>query len=505
MSVRLGVPRAAAALGVVALLSWFAVDCSGGGGTASPDGGGGDGGGGSDVTADPCAPDPCSGVAGTHCVAGKCVSGAVILDSSAGAGATAGRYTPGSEGQAAVLFSARRLDDGSVAVAFRQDGATVELVATMQSAERCTLTWAGVTLDGAGALTEEEAAALEDLAGSPLAESLALIPLELGCLGDAVEPDLLAGLLVPWQALLKYRAIDRAAEVEALAARASCGYFVEWQDLGGGSERPPAPDGLLLGHDSPVPAVFSYFPFDADGAAAPASAKAGAFVGPCGYCRGACGPDCPARNTAVDTELRCEIGPDQQRTGNKVEYTIITCGSHTGCIEHDDCYDDCGTGRRCDSIRAAVCRRKCDAAAVLEYGPAKCASWMRGGGPFEEDKKFVYEIPTGTPYPDDECVDAIRYSGSYVQTGCANVGCEDVDCMTPEALAYRRHIEFLPGGTEARVYIEGDDDRPIWDVRGDEICSREFDLCNQIHACGADAQVLVYYIVPSLGEKLERQ
>jgi len=87
-------------------------------------------------------------------------------------------------------------------------------------------------------------------------------------------------------------------------------------------------------------------------------------------CRGACGPDCPTGRCKELGEIAIE---NREKTGTCWYYGVIECPTHTGCQEHDSCYDYCevnGYHFLLDS-----CHRECNGRCFNKYGYEACIEW----------------------------------------------------------------------------------------------------------------------------------
>lgn len=105
-------------------------------------------------------------------------------------------------------------------------------------------------------------------------------------------------------------------------------------------------------------------------------------------CRGACGPDCPSTCTSAAPIDVCvdDAGSCQHQ---QCSYAGVTCGTHSGCQVHDDCYDACSAAGAGFS-----CWRACDLGCLQKYGLV-CGAWARGYGPFDGSMTF-YGPPTSS-------------------------------------------------------------------------------------------------------------
>jgi hypothetical protein len=321
---------------------------------------------------------------------------------------------------------------------YRIEGApeSETLTVALSDDQTTNLTWAGYTLDGMGALTGEEQAALGSLMNNDLAYALALVPLDIGCQGDEnIDALQVAALLVPLQMRFKYWIADRVTETNNLIAASNCDYGSEEE------KKTEQASYVQFSASMPVPVVMGYFPFDEEGAVEPtASLVPGAEIaclpassmmadgglvtfnplavspetisgkqvnikGPCNaLCRGACGVDCTLNNCTLSTRLDCEKNEQGNNTGMQIRFLVYDCGIHQGCIDHDACYDNCHLIYPCGSWRAAYCRHGqtseyllgsktegyCDQKAIQEYGYINAIQWARGYGPQPAREIFEY-------------------------------------------------------------------------------------------------------------------
>jgi hypothetical protein len=350
-------------------------------------------------------------------------------------GSVSGSYTWSGSSDDKVNFTVAT--DGFAT--FRLDGApeAETLYVDLKDEQTANLAWNGTTLDGLGALTDEEQAALEDLMNSNLTHGLGMIPLDIACQGDEnIEAKQVAALLFPLQIRYKYAVTKRWTQSQELIALSQCDY--------GSGEKTGNNDTslIMLSSASPVPVVFGYFPFDTEGAtestrssfmeletACLATSTSWMADGPFPYnllgsgpetissvrtnewgpceamCRGACGADCEPNNCKTHKEQRCEKDDEGGNTGMVVQYLIYECGMHQGCIDHDNCYDRCNEEYGCDSWAATACRHLwtldpttaislphwwCDQKAVTEHGPIYPPLWMEGYGPQPMQETFEY-------------------------------------------------------------------------------------------------------------------
>jgi hypothetical protein len=318
-------------------------------------------------------------------------------------GGVTGRFTTSS--LKTVVFSAAPQGGGAEA-RIQIEGTSQEVRAKIYSEERGEITWSGVTIDGYGILTPQEAEALNDLSLNELGTALACISLEMGCKSNGASSSALAALLMPWQMLLKYTTSDPEGSVRRMAEQSSCNYFnfCDSNNL---------PTSIVLSYEVSIPVVFGYFPFNAEGAAEVAARTSDTSTrpliqmvktneyGPKGaMCRGACGPDCIRTNCNCTEEWRCEKDTTTgENTGYRELWHIFDCGTHQGCRLHDDCYDKCD--RDFSEWRAFVCKHCsnpdlcdniyfCDRDCLNEYGYSNCLRWMLGDGEFDGRETFEY-------------------------------------------------------------------------------------------------------------------
>jgi hypothetical protein len=183
-----------------------------------------------------------------------------------GQGGISGKY-------GSATFVARRTADGFGEAMFSAGGA--ELVSVVSGYEEGSVSWSGESLDGVGAMTESERTALRRLAESDLAAAVTFVSLDLACSDEAegVDPVVGAALVLPWQLLLKYLAPYPMALARHYARMSSCSYFPRHSEAADTSMtlESPSPNVMILGGESPLPAVLFHFPLDAAGAAEPIS------------------------------------------------------------------------------------------------------------------------------------------------------------------------------------------------------------------------------------------
>jgi hypothetical protein len=361
--------------------------------------------------------------------------GNLLLDPRAEDGSVSGSYRAPEGSGEKINFTV----DADGFATFRLEAApeSETLYVDLEDELTVNLAWNGANLDGMGALTSEEQAALNDLMESDLAHSLEMIPLDIACQGEEnIDAKQVAALLIPLQMHYKYAVTERWAESQELIALSQCEY-------GNGEESEGENTSLImLSPSTPIPVVFGYFPFDEEGAVEPANssergletaclATSSTWIadgpifnwlgrnlgtipgvrtnewGPCGAkCRGACGADCEPNNCKMRKEQRCEKNWEGKNTGMVTQYLIYDCGMHQGCIDHDNCYDYCNETYGCNTWRAGICRHDwsplgevvsvetfnwyCDQRAISEHGAVNPPLWAKGFGPQPMRETFEY-------------------------------------------------------------------------------------------------------------------
>ncbi len=319
-----------------------------------------------------------------------------------------------SEGQV-VAFDVQYENEIGTALAemWMADAPEQKVISTVSGPKSGSITFQGRTVDGFGSTTREEQQVLEDLSELSLGRSIPLLSLELGCLLSPQQTaQHQASLVLPWQILLKY--VPTFPRPETSAKNVECPYFDE-QIRNSSTEPPPVPS-LILGNETAFPGIFGFAPFDAVG-----ESRTKIEPRPCGaHCWGTCGPDC-ARSCVHSIDIECEIDGDNNQTGR-----ILTtehwdqCGSHQGCRDHDQCYDDCNEHYGCGTVSSFLCMHNpyipdvsviplpgiflepinnaiagCDyTACVRTYGEAACGLFALGlpGLPFDRFDSFEYQL-----------------------------------------------------------------------------------------------------------------
>lgn len=145
-----------------------------------------------------------------------------------------------------------------------------------------------------------------------------------------------------------------------------------------------------------------YFTTEGEGGGG-GSGPSGSYMPPCPYppagyaqkatgipsgslCRGACGEDCDsdACVTVVATIERCVQSVDGTQHRQCNYPNSLACGSHPGCVTHDNCYDFSYSQPDPEEYR-----RSCDAQCVADWDPVTCFQWWGGGGPQPDTIVFV--------------------------------------------------------------------------------------------------------------------
>jgi len=192
--------------------------------------------------------------------------------------------------------------------------------------------WEGVSLDGYGALT------LEDMLESDVLTGLKYIPLDAACQGrlDLTNKQL-AAQLYPLQIILKYQISNRTDFARQMIDISPCNF---------GSQTDPSIDQgsqILLTPAQPIPVVFGYFPFDAQGAVEPDFSRRPRDIyaclaappdqektvidryGPCqAMFRGACGADCEPNNCQGPGKSAVSWMSRKNQPGIKLKYSATT-------------------------------------------------------------------------------------------------------------------------------------------------------------------------------------
>lgn len=395
------------------------------------------------------------------------IAAALVACGGGGAGDTSGGDNPGGgggpntwlPGQAEVagasgmaIFKARAPDGtvtGHLLNPFAVDGvgglAAFQLRASSASAAELAIDYTPgpkvtvVLTDGGHATTTVDGVAFSGF--GPLAPGQAAVAagfLQMNRLPVAVNgkagflPVELAVALVPLQLGLKYATLDPLSGVADLFWSAGCGVLAGASPTATSTPRCPGP--ILLSAEAPLPVVLGFFPFDGEGAGsgivslAPAMARRNCAVaaypgdasrGACdSLCRGACGADCEPNNCQRGEHATCELGPDGLNNGTRITWGDYDCGVHQGCIDHDDCYDQCNDVWGCTgagAFLAAACRHgpgptTCDGQAWNIWGTADVLLWWKGYGDFSSRRTFSYaeaqeRDPVNCPYV-DVCVPA---------------------------------------------------------------------------------------------------
>ena len=396
---------------------------------------------------DPVAcPVPCDGDCcdpGSICVGGACVAPDEGISGHIGA----------------ARFWARADADGRSEARYSVAGSG-DVMVFVRDLDHAELVWNGVAISGKGTLSGVQEAALRELTEGPYRSVLVRVPLELGCAFGDIDPAVYAALVFPWQLMLKYVIDDREAHMQMALDDASCAYLPTLEQLATNHPKPAFP---LVSWTLPFPYAFGFLPFDAEGAleATPATAsddrglpKTGPELatspddaeqdpiriaravepgqavrqsacpsytelrvgqyGPTGssLCRHACGVDCP-ETCCQEDEWTCVVGSNGRYTGQATLVRTHVCGVHQGCIDHDDCYDECVSKYSdCRNVLGEPswacyhwdnfwCHRQCDLQGVVDHGFEKTLDWMRGRGEFSHYVAYRYDLgPQTSPVSD---------------------------------------------------------------------------------------------------------
>ncbi len=118
-------------------------------------------------------------------------------------------------------------------------------------------------------------------------------------------------------------------------------------------------------------------------------------------CRGACGPDCPSTCTPLNDQHTCVT--DSHGCVYLCVYKVISCGTHAGCREHDDCYDNCAD-RDDETVlcpSGGECHCACDLQCEEHYGASNCGHWLVGYEPYDSMLNFSNLTRQSGPF--DSC------------------------------------------------------------------------------------------------------
>ena len=156
-----------------------------------------------------------------------------------------------------------RMVDGVTEVVYRDTASGSELQVQMFDDNRASLEWNGHTLDGRGPLSADEREALNDLATGPLARALTMVAADLGCLDGAAEisQPIHAGLIFPWQMVLKYLVAYRADVITHFLGQSSCAFSDAPIEAG----EKPFNTAIFWNSDIAIPGTIFFFPFDGEG------------------------------------------------------------------------------------------------------------------------------------------------------------------------------------------------------------------------------------------------
>lgn len=130
-------------------------------------------------------------------------------------------------------------------------------------------------------------------------------------------------------------------------------------------------------------------------------------------CRGACGIDCPAHRCTPESDIVKAINQGTADQGICTYTNVVTCNTHEGCRDHDECYDYC-TEARGETSLMGECHRFCNGECFDEWGEGDCALWADMPGSvissmglvvdYTQDPTFdgfitFSDAPTFTPKP----------------------------------------------------------------------------------------------------------
>lgn len=128
-------------------------------------------------------------------------------------------------------------------------------------------------------------------------------------------------------------------------------------------------------------------------------------------CRGACGPDC--KTCAHEKEHRvCVPTPDGCHVW-WVYPNYEVCNSHSGCRNHDACYDWCSavTGFKGPlGIIISPCHRWCDFECICDYNLPQCVGWIVGKPPYDQQMVFS-DAPHMEPGCRGPCPEEVKKPG----------------------------------------------------------------------------------------------
>ena len=151
-------------------------------------------------------------------------------------------------------------------------------------------------------------------------------------------------------------------------------------------------------------------------------------------CRGACGGGCPSSCT-IEVGYEC-VGDMHLR---RIE--AISCGTHQGCREHDDCLDNC----LLNNPGSRDCQPQCDAKAMQTYGFEKATPWLLGQGPYDGQITFEY-----TRHAPAELEPAYR-----CPPGATRQCDKSVPCVGPNGGAVDAIFDSYPGANASAMHISG--------------------------------------------------
>lgn len=126
-------------------------------------------------------------------------------------------------------------------------------------------------------------------------------------------------------------------------------------------------------------------------------------------CQGACGVSCP--DSCVDVpKLVLYITGNDGGSFTRCEYkNLLSCFTHQGCRDHDNCFDACEDANG-ESAIVGNCHNHCNMKCVDEWGLKVCKDWARGKRGSVNDGELLF-APRPRPqgklvkrcFKDDKC------------------------------------------------------------------------------------------------------
>ncbi|MBN1168023.1 MAG: hypothetical protein JXA44_12980 [Methanospirillaceae archaeon] len=105
-----------------------------------------------------------------------------------------------------------------------------------------------------------------------------------------------------------------------------------------------------------------------------------------GLCRGACGSDCPSSCVKLPDIILYFLTGENEYYSCTYE-NVISCGSHSGCRDHDECYDRC-VAEEGETNLFGNCHLTCNTNCTDEYGYFTCYNWTVGWPPFDSNLTY---------------------------------------------------------------------------------------------------------------------